>query len=246
MGGNGMDTYFPAQLQRQVEQAIVDGKLMSGLAIYADALASAFHTTPNTMFRVLNAAHRKGLVKKQADGHFVVVGLGQPSIESVFQHTEKSGLKPTSVVRAVNLVPADSIVAEKLRMSPDDLVYRQIRTRQVNNKAIANQCNYIPLEICPGLEAVDLSHTSFQVTLEKRFLTIIAHIEETFALAPATPEDAKILGLAPNAQVLRVQRMSFSSNREPLVWADIHVRADQYAAVSQLWPQAAALINPAK
>ena len=239
-----MDINFPDELQKQFEQAVVSGELVKGQIIHLDALAKDFETTQSAMNRVLNAEHRKGLVKRENDSQFLVLGIAQPSIDSVFQHTAKSGLSPTSNVRAVDVVPAAEAVAAQLKVNVGDPVYRQIRTRNVKDDAVANQCNYIPVEVCPGLEKVDLFRTSFQVTLEQKFLAIISHIEEKFALIPATEEDVQILSIPSNAQILNVQRLSLSINKEPLVWADIHIRTDRYPYVSQLWPQAAKLLEP--
>ena len=114
-------------------------------------LAAQFNCMEEMMRFVLAGEHRKGLVSVN-NHHYRILGKAKPHILSVFQHTAKSGLSPVSIVRNVTIERATNIVAEKLQMEPGDQVYRQERTRMVNGEVLANQCNFIPYEVCPGLE----------------------------------------------------------------------------------------------
>lgn len=236
---------YPDKLQQSVEADIASGVLAVGQALDVSGLCGRYGTDGAEIDRVLGAAHRKGLVDKDSTGAYRVKGAFKAAIQSVFQHAAKSGLSPKSVVRAVEVVPASADVSRKLDVALGEPVFLQVRTRLVNGEVIANQNNYIPIEVCPGLETVDLSRTSFQETLEGRFHAVVAEIEEHFELRPGNAEDREILGLEAGANVLVVQRLSLSSNRRPLVWADIHVRTDRYHYVKQLWPRAAALLETA-
>jgi GntR family transcriptional regulator len=128
-------------------------------------------------------------------------------------------------------------------VSRSDPVYLLERKRIVNGYALANQSNYIPYEICPGLEDDDLSRHSFQKLLEEKYHTFVAEAEETARLAVASDRDAEALGLSPGDQVLIVERLSLTITRMPVVWADIHVRTDRFEIVASLWPEAASLLK---
>jgi DNA-binding GntR family transcriptional regulator len=93
------------------------------------------------------------------------------------------------------------------------------------------------------LEYDDLSHRSFQETLEQQYHAVVAKTDETFEMVMGTVEDWSILGLPSHSRVLIIQRLSFSVNQIPLVWADIHIRTDRYDYVKNLWPEAASLLN---
>ena len=238
------DYSFPQTLQERFEKDIVNGVFNKGQRVeladlqqrYDDALRS-------DLDRVINSAYRKGLLEKRGESVFEIIGERQAEIISVFQHAAKSGFSPKSLVRAVTVLPASADVAEKLQVAVGEAVFCQTRTRLVNDEVIANQNNYIPIEVCPGLETVDLTRTSFQTTLEKTFHAVVARIEEHFEIRAANAEDAIILGLQPGADILVVERLSLSFNRMPLVWADIHVRSDRYHYVKELWPEAAGLLD---
>jgi hypothetical protein len=234
---------YPQELQRSFETDIVSGALVAGQSFSVSDLQSRYRADQTDLTRVLFAAHRKGLIEKGAADAYGIRGKREPTVQSVFQYAAKSGLSPKSIVRAVEVVPASVPVARKLKLAKGEPVFRQTRTRVMNGEIIANQNNYIPIEVCPGLETVDLTRISFQETLEGQFHAVVAQIEEHFEILPACEEDRHVLDLEAGANVLVVQRLSVSSNELPLVWADIHIRTDRYHYVRQLWPDAAHLLQ---
>ncbi len=244
--GRTVGVEYPRKLQARFEQAIADGELAVGQQVTGSALAARFQAAPGQMAQVLGAAQRKGLVDAvpaQSDV-FRVLGLPTTEFASVFTHTAGSGLKPRSEVRQVEVEPAPPLVAEKLRIEPGSPVYRYVRTRWVNEEALANQTNYMPFEICPGLEHDDVTRYSFQKLLEEKYHAVLVDMQERYSLVPATEPDRAVLSLPGDASVLIVDRIALSATGWPLVWADIRIRPDRFEYVAALWPQAAELLKP--
>ncbi len=240
-----MDLHFPRQLQQQFEQAIIDGQFAQGQSVTSEQLAEQFAAPGAEMLTVLRAAHRKGIVRERATD-FEILTLIPPRFDSLFQHTARAGLNPSSGMRAVTIEPMPEAIAAKLAVPMGSPAYRLERTRNVNDEPVANQVNYIPYEICPGLEEDDVSHYSFQKLLEEKYHAVFSDLKEETRIAPATNQDCEILGLPTDAQVIVVERLTFSITQCPVVWADIHIRLDRYAYVEKLWPRAAALLQQQK
>ncbi len=234
---------FPVDLQKQFESDVVSGVIPRGQSFDVPVFQNRYQVDVGDAMVVLKSACRKGLVARQDDEWYTILGKSQSSVRSVFQHAAASGLSPKSVVRALKVLPADEAVAEHLEIEFGQLVFCQTRTRLVNDKIVANQTNYIPIEVCPTLEEVDLTRRSFQVTLNEDFNTVITEIKEDYAIAAASGEDAAILGLDDREEVLVVHRLSLSGTGFPLVWADIHVHMNRFHYVEKLWPQAALLLS---
>ena len=234
---------FPAILQNELEKMILGGRLPAGEILHLNSISQQMNADPAEMKMVLSAAFRKGLVDQNKDGSYTALTPANPSIESVFQHTARMGFKPTTVVRNVQMVASSAEIAQRLKVTPGNLVYVQVRSRLVEDRVLANQHNYLPVEVCPGLESKDLSHRSFQETLEQDYHAIVAEVEETCRVAPANQNDQQILDLSEKDDVVIVERLSLSATRQPLVWADIHVRIDRIDYVAALWPNAARLIK---
>jgi GntR family transcriptional regulator len=232
---------FPTELQIQIEQALVNGKLPVGGVFSTKELATIFSAESRALERVMQAQVRKGLAIRIGDA-YQILGIQGKSLDSLFQHTARAGMKPTSQVRSAIIEPASEIVAAKLGLPVRAPVYRLERTRIINDEVLANQVNYIPYEVSPGLEDDDMSRYSFQKLLEERYHTVITDIQEDMRLVSGSPKDLEVLGLPDGAQVLVVERLSFSCNRIPVVWASIHIRTDRYHYVAALWPKAAELL----
>jgi GntR family transcriptional regulator len=237
---------FPIELQRQFEEAVAAGEYAAGQAVTPSEVAARFGALPQEAIRVLAVAYRKGLVDRAAGGAGgarVVLGLPQTTMDSVFTHTAKAGLTPTSLVRDVEMEAAAGRVAERLRVADGSPVYRYVRTRYVDGRPLANQINYMPAEVCPGLEHDDVSRCSFQKLLEGKYHAVLMTMDERYELAPATDEDCQILELTGSgATVLVIDRVALSATRWPLVWANIRIRPDRYSYVAALWPEAAHLL----
>jgi GntR family transcriptional regulator, trehalose operon transcriptional repressor len=234
---------FPVDLQKKFEMDVVTGALSFGQLFGVSAFQNRYQADAKDAVLVLKSAYRKGLVSREQGETYTITGKSQSSVRSVFQHAAASGLSPKSVVRALKVVPADDAVAATLRVEIGQPVFCQTRIRLVNDEVVANQNNYIPIEVCPTLEEVDLSRRSFQVTLNEDFNTVITEIKEDYAIAAASGEDAAILGLDDGEEVLVVHRLSLSVTGLPLVWADIHVHKNRFHYVEKLWPQAALLLT---
>jgi GntR family transcriptional regulator len=170
----------------------------------------------------------------------------KPRHSSVFLHADRSGLKPESAVRAVELESASPELAAILDIEVGHQVYRYVRTRYVAERALANQTNFIPSEVCPGLEYDDVSRHSFQQLLEVKYRAVIADMEEDYSLVAASTEDREVLSLEHGSRVLLIRRLAKSATGWPLVWALVRVRPDRYRYVAELWPQAARLLEPGR
>lgn len=234
---------FPVKLQSLIEDGIISGLLQSNKKYRIQEIASRFDASIDEIDLILRSLHRKGLLQFSNEHTIEIKGLPQAEIESVFQYAEKSKLKPRTIVREVNIIESNELLAEILRIGIGMPVFEQIRTRLVNKVVLANQYNFIPYEVCPGLENIDLSKKSFQVTLESVFHTVITRIEENYSIGYPSRDDKKILDIEDDTQILIVQRISYSQSGFPLVFADIHVNPAQFHYVENLWPKASPLVH---
>lgn len=237
-----MDVEFPRALQQRVEQAIIAGELARGQVWTLDGLTERFQAPAGEMAQILQAAQRKGLATVEGEA-FRILDLPSTRFASVFTHTAGSGLKPRSEVREVQVEPASPLVAQKLHVEPGSPVYRYVRTRWVNEEALANQTNYMPLDVCPGLEQEDVRRHSFQKLLEERYHAVLIDMQEEYQLLSATWADREILSLSAGAAVLVIDRVARGATGWPLVWAEIRIRPDRFEYVAALWPQAAELLQ---
>lgn len=224
------------------EEALIADHTLKSVSIDMRFLEEKYNLSKGNAQLILDCAFRKGLLEKTGSGCFMRKPPEKPRITSVFQHAAKSGLKPKSIVRSVELVQSTNSIAEKLRISKGALIYQQKRSRLIENHVVANQCNSIPFCVSPGLETLDLENQSFQVMLETKFHAVVNVIQEDYNLADPTAEDRLVLDLQENSKVVVVHRLSLSATNMPIVWADIHVNPVHFHLVEKLWPEGAQLL----
>jgi GntR family transcriptional regulator len=236
---------YPKELQSRFEEAVVQGRYTRGDVLPLGDLAADFQAPVDQMRLVALTAHRKGLLGRSGaeTGTFQVLGLPKTKFASVFTHTAQAGFKPTSLVRKVVVEPASPQVADRLRVTAGSPVYRYVRTRNVDGQPLANQTNFMPFAVCPGLEHDDVSRYSFQRLLEEKYFSVLVEMQEDHSLIPSTGQDREVLHLPLGASVLVVDRIALSATNWPLVWATIRIRPDRYRYVAALWPQAAQLLE---
>jgi DNA-binding GntR family transcriptional regulator len=237
-----MQIDLPLKVQRHFEAALRSSALERDDVWSLSALSERFQAPEEEMRRVLAVAHRKGLVERVAEDRFRILGIADRGVKSVHAHTQKRSLKPTSQVRGVSVEPASQEVAEQLAVEVGAPIYRFARTRCVEGLPLANQVNYLPFAVCPGLEEHDVSQRSFQRLLEEEYTVVLTDAVEQLAMVPATAQDASVLGVRPDAPLLEIARLALSATAQPVVWAILHINPQGYQYVAALWPTAAELL----
>lgn len=240
------DQKYSFEIQQKFEIDLINKEYEENKVFDPAFLISQFEISGVHSEKILSCAFRKGLLIRDSAGKFVRNIPSEPKITSVFQYAEKSGLRPTSIVRSVDLISASELVSKKLDLDPGIPIYVQKRSRLINESVVANQYNYIPFCITPDLHSLDLRQHSFQVILENKYHAVVHSIREEYKLANPTEEDQQILGLERGEEIVLVQRLSLSATDQPLVWADIHINPKHFHLVESLWPEAASLLRSSR
>ncbi len=164
-----MNIKYPRELQRRFEQAVVQGKYAEGETMTVEGLATKLQATPAEVMSILLTAYRKGLVDKvaQEGDAFRVMGLPTTKFASVFTHTAKSGFKPRSLVRNVEVEPATPVVAEKLDVEVDSPVYRMCERGSRTSKLWPIKPTICPLRFAPAWNTTTSPDIRFKSYLRK-------------------------------------------------------------------------------
>ncbi len=171
-----------------------------------------------------------------------VLGLPKTEFASVFTHTARSGFKPRSMVRDVEVEPASPLVADRLKVEVGSPVYRYVRTRYVDGAAAGQPDQLYALCVCPGLEHDDVSRYSFQRLLEEKYFAVLIEMQEDYSLIHLPSQDRESWAARWR---LGIGRRSHRTERHRLAagLGHIRIRPDRYEYVAALWPQAAHLLE---
>jgi DNA-binding GntR family transcriptional regulator len=221
--------YF--QVAEQIEQAIHDGQLAPGDRIANEiALADQLGLSRPTLRQAIQTLVDKGmLVRKRGVGTQVVNAPIRRTVEltSLYDDLTRSGLRPTTTVLGLDLVPADEEAAQKLNLPTGHKVWRLRRLRTVKDEPLALMTNLVP-EGVTDLSQVDLDHTGLYEHFRAQAINLrVAH--QVIGARTVDAAEARLLGGRKGDPVLTMERTSYDDKGRAVEHGTHLYRPDRYA-----------------
>lgn len=229
--------YF--QIQTQLLAMIRSGHLNPGDPLPSEGeLSKIYGVSRMTSRQALQSLKMQGLVsRRRGRGSFV----SQPQAEEEITHLrgftsemEALGLEVSSRVLYARTTPASEELAAKLGIAVDAPVYKIRRLRLSNRIPYAIQESYIPCGRFPGIEKLDFARLSLYRTLTEKYGVRVSHANEVLEARPATPREAQLLEIEPQASLLVITREIWSSDGVPVESSHSIYRGDRYRATLQI------------
>lgn len=225
-------------LYRRIERTLraeIEEQLYPGAPIGTEAeLEKRFHVSRITVRRAIDELVHAGLlVRRQGSGTFVARTKVTEELGILHSWTERMrelGFEPRTVDCEMLQVVPPAWVAQALRLDPEasESVLRIQRLRYGNEEPLSLMVDYLRLRYVPDLAEKGLEGESLYETLEKRYALELARADDIVTARSASLFESRLLGVAPNAPVLYVTRITYLPNDEPLVAATVVSRADRY------------------
>lgn len=215
----------------ELRGAIADGTLQRG-----DRLASEHELMRR--FGVSRGTIRQALAALRADG--VVSGsqgrrrsvnrppLTQPLSEliSFSAWAESLGRRPSARLIEARPAEADDDTGRALGLTPGDAVFRVVRVRLADDVPLMIERTAFVPAVGALLAGVNLETSSIYASLDAAGVAV-GSARHALSAIPAARDDAKLLGIAADAPLLRVRRVGYAAGGEPLEWSDDRYRGDQ-------------------
>lgn len=217
------------QIAIMLREAISSGQLSAGERLPSEAaLISHFGVARMTVRQAVQELRSEGLVISE-HGRGVFVRPAPPirrlasdrfarahraSGKAAFTvEAEKSGYTPRVDNIAVTREKPSPVVAEHLRLTPDDEVVVRSRRYLADGKPIETAISYIPASLAQDtkIEQPDTGPGGIYARLEEAGHTLARFTEEVGARMP-TPEERRTLQLAAGVPVLTVVRTAYDTN----------------------------------
>ncbi len=191
-------------------------------------------------FRVSRITVRQALADLAQSGRvYTRVGkgtyVGDPSarqpLGSLFGFSESvrwHGRVPSSSLLEAGLMPADEVIAVRLRLLPGEEVVRLRRLRKADGVPIVIESTHLPHAACPGLLRKMSHHASLYAILEESYGLKMVSAEVTLEAALADESEAALLHVARPAAVLRMEQISSVADGRPMEFTRSTYRGDGY------------------
>lgn len=229
------DTYIPLYIQ--VIDSLTDfiefNKFEPGYQLPGDAeLCRLFDVSRTVIRQALKELEYKGLIyRTQGRGTFVAEPKIHESLvqnlTGFYQDMEAKGHRPYSKVLKQEKVAAGKKVAEKLALTNGAAVIQIDRLRFLGQEPIVLVTSYLPYELAPELEQVDLSDKSLYVYLEKAHGIQMSHSKRYIEAVPANQLDAKLLEVDIGSPLILLDSISYLSDGTPIEYYHALHRGDR-------------------
>lgn len=240
----GLDREAPvplhAQVSEQMRARIVSGEWPPHYRLRAEPeLATNLGISRGTLRRALSTLIRDGLlVQVRGRGTFVTSTAIEPSIAqkltTLSEDFARQGVDVTTDVRAQDVIAAPSPVAALLDLHPGQYVLHLERLRSTPDGPVALLVNYVRLDVCPGIDSVDLTDRSLFGVLENDYGLKISTGRRTFNATAARAESSAALEVPDGFPLLYLEQITYLDDGRPIEYSDVWIHSDRMRVTSML------------
>lgn len=227
----------PVPLYTQIKEILRD-RILNGTYQAHDQMPSeseltrAFGVSRITVRQALGDLQKEGLIFKiHGKGTYV-------SKPKAFQNLAKlqgfgeamtsMGYETLSRVVSQKVVPADKGVALKLSVDEGELVSEIRRVRYLNRSPISLDVTYVPKSVGERLAKEDLAHRDIFLILENDYGYSLGQAELQIEAMLADDALARLLQVEEGAPILRIERLTFTTDNRPLDFEYLYYRGDAF------------------
>jgi len=222
------------EIKRQVVAALSASEWKPGDAIPSEKqLCARFGVSIGTLRKAIDELVAENiLVHHQGRGTFVAVHNRGPRLYRFFNLVGRDGQRTYPLLEVVGFAKAraDKTAAAKLRLEKGGKVCRITTVRSVEGQPLLTEDIQLPHALFDGMSAEQVhSRPSTLYNLYQVAYGInVVRIEETVQAALATQELAQRLDVEPGTPLLRVERVAFSYNDQPVEYRVSHIDTRHY------------------
>lgn len=223
------------QIVDQVRSLIHKNKLKQGQVFCSEGDVARF-------LRVSKMPVRQAYQKLRSEAWLVIAKGKRPVIDSgrvpwnfqqlrgFSEEMRRRGLVPSAKLLSMDIVEPDVEVAQALKLTPGERVYRAKRLRFVNREAVAVVTSYLPARIFAGIDRQDLEKQSLYYIFEQVYKRKLQWAEEIIGAAIAGEEETRILEAQPGSPMLVIRETTYDMQNVPIEYSLSLLRGDRYTA----------------
>ncbi|NLX70494.1 MAG: GntR family transcriptional regulator [Clostridiales bacterium] len=221
------------QLKQQIIREITNNRLKPGDSIPTEEeFSRALNISRPTIRQALGELVNEGYIYRlKGKGTFVsppkIDELFFQKLESFNDEMIKKGLKPSTRVLDLNVIPGIARINEMLNIPLEEKLVYLFRLRFANDEPIVYVETYLPYKDCPGIIEEDFTRGSLYRILEEKYNKRIVRATRKIEAVNASKEDAKLLGIKNNDAILFVRTVAYDWYGTPTEYSEARYRGDR-------------------
>ena len=220
-----------AQIREQIRNKIRNGEYKPGEEIPSEIqLAKDYGLKRTTVRNTITALVNEGLLRRvHGKGLFVA---GKPTernlgeLGSFTQTTLARNATPSRKLLYRTRRPAGIKYAGILSVPPDSEIFHIRRLFLIDNEPVSIEDTYIPCDVCPDLEKVDLGVFSLYEIFGYNGI-VLKEGWQTLSLTTLTAKENRLLKLEPEIPVLLFEYTSYSTTDRVVEFNRSYTRSDK-------------------
>jgi len=223
------------QIVDQVRTLIKKNKLKSGQTFCSEGeIARALAISKMPVRQAFQKLRSEGLLVI-AKGKRPVIGSGRVPwnfhrLRGFSEEMKRRGLVPSARLLSLEIEEPEVEVAQALRLTPGERVYRAQRLRFVNGEPVAVVTSYLPARIFAGIDRQDLEKQSLYYIFEHTYKRKLQWAEEVIGAMNAGEEEARTLDAETGNPLLIIKETTYDDQDVAIEYSVSLLRGDRYTA----------------
>ncbi|WP_125582582.1 GntR family transcriptional regulator [Lacticaseibacillus suibinensis] len=228
------------QIANGLRDLMYSGVLQNGQQIDSEPkMCLEFNVSRGTVRKAIEVLIGEGRLRKiPGKGTFVTnPDVAYPLNQQLFSFAETldaQNIRYTTQVIRQELLPANSEIADNLRIKKGSNYLYLERTRTVDDDVLMLIENRVSLSVCPDIERVNFNNISLFSKLEEVSGQRISFARSTYEALAVGTERGKILGLPASAPILKMQQSVFMADNIPVEYGSVWLKANKYFLTTTL------------
>jgi GntR family transcriptional regulator len=139
----------------------------------------------------------------------------------------KRGWSLTTRLISLERIAATAKISRTLELPEGAPCYKLRRLRMVDGEPISLQTPYLPTELCPNLEAHDLTRSLYRL-LETSYGLRLWIGQETLRARCVLPHEQELLQVSKGSPVMDMERVTYAVSGEAVEYLEAVWRGDRY------------------
>ncbi len=221
------------QLREELRSRILDGRYSPDKQLPSEnELCALFQVSRITVRQALGDLQKEGLIFKiHGKGTFVAKPKAFQNVSRLQGFAEamsSMGYEIINRLQNFSFVPANAIVAARLKISEGSIVTEIKRVRLLNREPVSLEVTYVSEAIGLQLQKADLVTRDIFLILENDYQIALGHAELSIDAVLADEDLNTALAVEEGSPILRIERLTHDVQGRPIDFEYLYFRGDAF------------------